>query len=399
MIEFKINLTICWLNNFFIQRKINVLNGSSLIIFTLHTTITLYPNQGVRMNDVIKSYGSSKILDKIGSTNPLFVCVTATTKTSRIPGITGAGASPELTDYTPAADVELVMCGKTMCMPEIPQTVVGSAATPTPAVITKAALDLAEIPFMVADAGAAVKPNLPYVNVNEKPGEDIRTGKAVLNSEEIFRKGKLLGQTLSRLTDHIIIGESTPAGTTTAFGVLTAMGYDVKGKISGSTPENPKKLKREVVDEGLAAAGFNDGDLSSEPFKAVDAVGDPMIPTVAGIAAGSNVPVTLAGGTQMMAVCAVLKEAVPEFNFENFPIATTIFVAEDKTADINYISKQIPGTNVFAVDPGFERSESGLKNYTTGAVKEGVGAGGAMMAAVLKDVDVADIRRRIEDSI
>jgi len=52
---------------------------------------------------------------------------------------------------------------------------------------------------------------------------------------------------------------------------------------------------------------------------------------------------------------------------------------------------------VFAVDPEFERSESGLKNYTTGSVKEGVGAGGAMMAAILKGVDVGDIRRKTED--
>ncbi len=41
-------------------------------------------------------------------------------------------------------------------------------------------------------------------------------GNAVQNSEEIFNKGFMLGKTLSKLTDHLLIGESTPAGTTTA---------------------------------------------------------------------------------------------------------------------------------------------------------------------------------------
>jgi len=349
------------------------------------------------MKNAIKSYGSSNILQKLENKDSLFLCVIASTKISRIPGITGAGATPELTDYTPAADVELVLNGKPQCLPEIAKTTVDGVTTPTPAVITKASVELGDIPFLVADAGAAVKPNLPYFKINEEPGGNIKMGKAVKNSRDIFNRGVILGRTLSKLTDHLVIGESTPAGTTTALGVLTAMGYDVDHKISGSTPENPHKLKHQLVEDGLQAAGFSAGQLSSKPFEAVNAVGDPMIPAVAGIAAGSNVPITLAWGTQMMAVCAVISEAAPDFNFDNLAVATTIFVAEDKTADINYISRQIAGTTVFAVDPEFEKSESGLKNYTTGSVKEGVGAGGAMMAAILKGVDVVDIRRKTED--
>jgi NaMN:DMB phosphoribosyltransferase len=138
--------------------------------------------------------------------------------------------------------------------------------------------------------------------------------------------------------------------------------------------------------------------MKSEPFKAVDAVGDPMIPAVAGIAAGSSVPVTLAGGTQMMAVCAVLKAAVPEFDFDKLAVATTVFVAEDETSDINHISRQISNVPVFAVDPAFEKSANpGLRSYTTGFVKEGAGAGGAMMAAILKGVPVDAIVRKTED--
>lgn len=350
------------------------------------------------MDQAIKSFGSQEdILSKLKNKDSLFLCVIASTLTSRIPGITGAGASPELTDYTPAADVELIMLGEPQCLPEIPQTLVEGQAAPTPAVITKASLEMAKIPFMVVDAGSAIKPSIPYVNINNKKGKNILTGQAVENPKEIFNKAKILGETLSKLTNHLLIGESTPAGTTTALGVLAAMGYDAWGKVSGSTPENPHSLKRQTVEKGLQTAGLID-KIPLDPFKAVEAVGDPMIPTVAGITAGSTVPVTLAGGTQMTAVCAFLKEAIPDFTFEDVSIATTIFVARDETSDINYIARQIAPINIFAVDPGFERSENqGLKNYINGAVKEGVGAGGAMFAANLKGVKIGDIRIKTEE--
>ena len=134
------------------------------------------------------------MIQKLKNKDSLFLCVIASTLTSRIIGITGAGATPELTDYTPAADVELVMLGEPLCLSEIPKTVVGGVAAPTPAVITKASLDLADIPFLVVDAGAAVKPNIPYMNINETPGGDINKGNAVDNSEKIFNKGVILGK-------------------------------------------------------------------------------------------------------------------------------------------------------------------------------------------------------------
>jgi len=350
------------------------------------------------MYEALKCYGSSEMIHKLKNKDSLFLCVIASTLTSRITGITGAGATPELTDYTPAADVELVMLGKPLCLSEIPKTVIAGVSAPTPAVITKASLDLGDIPLLVADAGAAIKPDIPYININETPGGDINKGKAIVNSEKIFDKGYLLGKTLSKLTDHLFIGESTPAGTTTALGVLTAMGYEANHKISGSTPENPHTLKHMVVENGLKLSGYGAGELKHYPFKAIDAVGDPMIPAVAGIVMGSNIPVTLAGGTQMTAVCAVIKEIYPEFDFNSLSIATTIFVAEDENSDINFIANQISDISIFAVDPSFEKSKTkGLINYTKGSVKEGVGAGGAMLAAMLKGVSIDEIRFRTEE--
>ncbi len=350
------------------------------------------------MDDAIKCYGSSEMIRKLKNKDSLFLCVIANTLTSRIKGITGAGATPELTDYTPAADVELVMLGKTLCLPEIPKTVVGTVSTPTPAIITKAAIDLADIPMLVADAGTVIKPNIPYISINETPGGNINNGNAVQNSENIFNKGFLLGKVLSKLTNHLVIGESIPAGTTTALGILTAMGYEVDHKMSGSTPKNPHKLKHNVVENGLKISGFTPGELKSKPFLAINAVGDPMIPAVAGIAMGSSVPVTLAGGTQMTAVCAVIKALSPNFDFDSLTIATTVFVSEDETSDINFIINQISDISIVAVDPNFEKSNiNGLINYTNGSVKEGVGAGGAMLAAMLKDITIDEIRIKTEE--
>jgi uncharacterized protein (TIGR00303 family) len=348
------------------------------------------------MDESIINFGSKEILSRLKDKNTLFVCVIASTEISNIPGITGAGATPDLTFYTPAADVELVVEGVPHCLPDIPQTIVEGSAAPTPAIITKAAIELADIPFLVADAGAAVKPNVPYIKINENPGQDIRTGRAVENAEEIFNKGCILGEVLSKLTDHLMLGESTPAGTTTALGALQAMGYDAWGKVSGSTPENPHQLKQQIVNEGLKASkAFKN---KNNPFWGVSVVGDPMIPAVAGMVMGSKVPVTLAGGTQMTAVCALIKAIDPAFSFNNLSITTTVFVAHDETSDINYIKEQIGDITVFAVDPKFQKSDnSGLQNYVTGSVKEGVGAGGAMMAAILKGVSVEEIRQRTEE--
>jgi uncharacterized protein (TIGR00303 family) len=350
------------------------------------------------LTEIIKHCGRTHKFPEKDEFNPLFLCVLASTQTAKIPGITGAGATAELTDYTPAADVELIVHGKPLCLPEIPQTLVEGTAAPTPAIITKASLELADIPFLVVDAGAYVKPDLPYINLNNKPGGSIETGRAVSNPEKIFTRGKILGETLSKLTNHLFIGESTPAGTTTALGLLTAMGYDGNHKVSGSMPLNPHELKQKIVSDGLKAAGFKVGDLRDDPLKAIEILGDPMIPAVAGLVAGSRAPITLAGGTQMTAVCAVIKELIPNFNWDNLSIATTIFVARDETSDINYISRQIADYSIYAVDPHFEKcSNEGLKNYITGSVKEGVGAGGAMLAALLKGVSMDEIRVKTEE--
>ncbi|MBE6508975.1 MAG: TIGR00303 family protein [Methanobrevibacter sp.] len=351
------------------------------------------------MIEGITTYGSTELLEKLQQSNDtVFLITIGTTETSLIDGISGAGPSADLTEYTPASDVEFMILDEVRCCEAPAETVVGDAAAPTPARLTKASLQLANIPFVVVDAGSKIKPDVEYVNLGKDYGRDIRTGKGVLNPLEIFENAKDLGSELSDRHEMLIIGESIAAGTTTALGVLRALGYDANEKVSGSMPHNPHDMKTKAVDEGLKNAGLDPETDDIDAMQAIGAVGDPTLPAIAGIVLGSDIPVILAGGTQMAAACAIIKSIQPNFDFSRINLATTVYVAGDETADLFGILKQIDDNiTVHAVDPKFEDSEhDGLKNYLKGFVKEGAGAGGAMFAALALGNSVEKLRKRIE---
>ncbi len=322
-------------------------------------------------------------LDEIRGKKPLFVCTIATTETAKIPQISAAGKYPEFTDYTPPADAELLLLGKCKCIAGVPVTPDG---IPTPALITMSALRLADIPVLVASGGLKVKPHVPLLDLGGNSGRDIRTGNAVENVEEVIQRAKMAGENLAKTADYLVIGESIPGGTTTALGVLLAMGVDAEGKVSSSMPENPHGLKVETVRAGLAAAGESFGSLAKNPVKAIACVGDPMMPAFAGLVVGAaaQVPVLMAGGTQMGAVLAIVNALNPDV-LCNVAIGTTRWVACDRSSDLKGIVAQIADVPVLAADLNFGSSRfGGLKAYEQGVVKEGVGAGGAAIAAMAK---------------
>jgi uncharacterized protein (TIGR00303 family) len=320
-------------------------------------------------------------LSEIEAKKPLFVCTIATTETGKIAGISAAGKHPEFTDYTPPADAELLLLGRCKCIPGVPVTPDG---IPTPALITMSALHLADVPVLVASGGLKVKPQIPFLELGGNPGRDIRSGNAVDNVAEVLARAKLAGEQLAKTVDYLVIGESIPGGTTTALGVLSAMGINAEGKVSSSMPENPHNLKHSAVKEGLAAAGEQFGSLAKNAFRAVSCVGDPMMPAFAGlvIGAATEIPVLMAGGTQMTAVLAVINALNPDV-LCNVAIGTTRWVARDATSDICGIVSQIADVPILAADLDFSGSRfDGLKAYERGIVKEGVGAGGASIAAM-----------------
>jgi len=348
---------------------------------------------------------AERFLSRITGKNPLFVCTIATTETAKIPGISAAGKHPELTDYTPPADVEMLLLGRCKCMSRVPMTPEG---IPTPALITMSALRLAEIPSIVVSGGLRVKPHVPLVDLGGTPGRDIRTGKAVDNAEEVLERARTLGETLARTAEYVVVGESIPGGTTTALGILLAMGVDARGKVSSSMPRNPHELKIGVVEEGLKASGIEFGTLADNPIKAVSCVGDPMVPAFAGIVVGAadRVPVLMAGGTQMGAVLTVVK-ALKREALGNVALGTTRWIVADPTADLKGIIAQIADVPIMAANLDFSRSRfEGLRAYEAGVVKEGVGAGGASIAAMAKsrgfvtrDLLLREIERNYEQLV
>jgi len=338
------------------------------------------------MYDIIQAYNKTRgtvLLEQLKEKKPLFTCVIGVTETAKIQGISAAGENPEITDYTPPADVELLQLGKCKCIPGVPVTPDG---IPTPALITMSALKLADIPTLVVSAGLKVKPHVPFVDLGGKPGRDIRTGRALDNAEEVLNRAKIAGENLSKTADYLVIGESIPGGTTTALSVLLAMGVDAKGKVSSSMPNNPHELKIKTVEEGFKAAGAKFGDFADDPIKAVSTVGDPMQPALAGLVLGAaaRVPVIMAGGTQMAAVLAVVKASNPDI-LDNVAVGTTRWIIADRTADLEGLVAEIADVPVLAADLDFSHSRfDGLRAYEAGVVKEGVGCGGASMAAMLK---------------
>ncbi|PVX27453.1 MAG: TIGR00303 family protein, partial [Candidatus Bathyarchaeum sp.] len=219
-----------------------------------------------KMFDIIQTHNTTKgtaMQNQLKEKKPMFLCVIGVTETAKIEGISAAGANPEITDYTPPADVELLHFGKCKCIPGVPVTPDG---IPTPALITMSALKLADIPTLVVNAGLRVKPHVPFVELGGSPGRDIRTGRALDNAEEVLNRAKVAGENLAKTADYLVIGESIPGGTTTALSVLLAMGVDARGKVSSSMPVNPHDLKIKTVEAGLEAAGVEVGEFADEPI-------------------------------------------------------------------------------------------------------------------------------------
>jgi uncharacterized protein (TIGR00303 family) len=327
-----------------------------------------------------------------------FVCVISYTRTCEIPGITAAGANADLLQYTPAADVEFLYHGECKCIKVVPATPDGK---PTPALITRAAISAAKIPLTIVDAGVKIKPDVPHISFEVASGENISHGSAlpIYQVRKAFDNGVELGVGLGRKSKHVVIGESIPGGTTTAMGVLLGMGIDARYKVSSSMADNPHALKLAALESGFKSASISMGSLPDRPFEAVSHFGDAMIPSVAGIAIGAarNAYVTLAGGTQMAAVLSVIN-SIERKALQNIVVGTTSYVLNDRSSDIRSLVSSICDIPILACDLRLEKSrKDGLKAYAIGFVKEGVGAGGACIAAILKTDGAIDGERLLSE--
>jgi uncharacterized protein (TIGR00303 family) len=186
--------------------------------------------------------------------------------------------------------------------------------------------------------------------------------------------------------DYLLLAECVVGGTTTALGLLTGLGVDASDRVNSSHPTCNHSQKQILVAQGLSRAGLA---AKPHPLAVVAAVGDPMQPVVAGLAlsASRTRPVLLAGGTQMLAVYALMMAMAEaesyQWNPENVVVGTTRWVAEDATGDTVGLAR-LTGACLMATPLSFENSRfEALRAYEQGFVKEGVGAGGCAIAAAL----------------
>jgi len=274
------------------------------------------------------------------------VLVAGATDTARIDGISAAGADADAMVHTPSADLEIVAYGRPVGAPVVP---VSPSGCPTPAVVTRAVRELLAFPLLAVDAGLARPTRAPTVAVGDDAGEDIRRARPVPAAGETFDAAARLGRSLP--DDELVIGETIPGGTTTALGVLTALGE--RATVSSSLPANPLSLKRAVVSEALDASDLSAGDGDGAPVETLRRVGDPVLAAVAGLTVGateSDTAVTLAGGTQMAAAAALARHAGVDAPLS---LSTTSFVAADDTAAICDLASDL-SLDLTVTDPGFD---------------------------------------------
>lgn len=345
------------------------------------------------IKNIKKIQGDSGFLDRLKNLDAYFILSAGYTKTALIEGITVAGL-PGFIEYTPALDMEVLYYGYPKSMPDIAKMPEGP---PSPVLLAMAVKKLAPFSLSFIDTGLSVKPKCPSVVIDSKPSESILNG-ANIDSKKLYDEGKRYAKEIKNSNSFFILSECVPAGTTTAFAVTKALKVECDGYFSSSSfDKKTYSLKDEVVSSALKNNLYNENDV----FDVLSKFGDTMQPFVAGLASelSKDRLVVLGGGTQMAALCAVIKKLDNGADFENIALMTTKWIFEDKNSNIAQLLKNIdPKINAFYADFDFKLSTfKNLNLYDEGFVKEGIGAGAIISYGYLKGVEKEAIVQGVEE--
>lgn len=321
-----------------------------------------------------------------------FACILGFTATALIRGISAAGATPQDREYTAIADAEFLRTG-VQPHPQYPLPYLLKGISPV--FISRALLESLAIPCSIFNAGLLHQPPVETIDLGGTIANCLSTGQAmsIKTVHKLFKQGWQWGAKLSATTDYLIIGECIVGGTTTALAVLMGLGIAAAGLVNSSHPQCNHAQKLTLVKEGLLKANFMKTINTAQridPYSVVAAVGDPMQIVAAGMAMAASLRggVLLAGGTQMLAVYALM-QAIADYdtwdvNWQEIVVGTTRWVAEDRTGNTIALAKLIKGVPLLATGLHFYTSKyPGFRAYEQGYVKEGVGAGGCAIAAHL----------------
>jgi len=325
-----------------------------------------------------------------------FILAASVTKTCEIEGITQAGI-PGMIPLTPTLDAEFISTEKVFSLGELAETPTG---VPTPALITRASHNLTPFSTIeIFDLGLVKKPQNCIVHAFDiEPAESIEKGTGI-DAKALFEKGRKAGREYELKGNYLILGESTPAGTTTATASALALGYDVANDFSSSFLNVPKNIKQETIDKALTLI---DDEMSN--FEKLGCVSDNMLIFCAGfiLEASRRFHVVLAGGTQM-AACLLIADALREdvlmrVKDENITLATTQWVAKDKNSNIAHILQKLSYTpHALYTTFSFEKSQIPvLHKYDEGEAKEGVGAGAALAYGAKNEHTNRELLEQIE---
>ena len=342
--------------------------------------------------------GQKDFIEYLRGKSATFLLSLSNTKTINIEGITQAGVKGFI-HLTPTLDAEFVCLGEIRSLGDIPKT---NSGVPTPALMTRAVHLLR--PFReieILNLGLEVSPDIKYFkqyNFNIPPSGSIDIG-ANIEAEEVFKKGLEFGQKYNPNSDYIILAESVPAGTTTAYATAKALGYSVDGLFSSSFKNVPNSIKEQTVKKALDLISIDD-----DIFKILGKVSDNMLIFNAGFILGLNgrVPLILAGGTQMAGVLLIVNRILEymqgEIDSSNLALITTKWVAKDENSNIKALLEMLSfEINGYYLDFDFSSSKNPLlRLYDKGEAKEGVGAGASLVYGVLNGLTKEEIILRVE---
>lgn len=340
-----------------------------------------------------EQFRGAKWLKRYQRIRPNFVCVMGFTDTGLYPGISAAGRTVEDRKTTAIADLEFLVKGpRRSARYPLPPLIEGAS----PVLITRAIASELKWPVLIMNAGSYIRPPFACIDLGGEPAKCLSHGnalrvKTVLN---LFQAGVEWGNHLAKTVDgYVVLSECVVGGTTTALGLLTALGYDAANKINSSYQTCNHDQKWRLVKQGLNHFQHYQSDSEIPlPFRAVAALGDPMQIALAGLALSlsNSCGVLLAGGTQMLAVYALMQSIATaidvQWNPDAVVVGTTPWVTNDPSGDTIGLAKEIGDVCLMTCDLNFSNSKySQLQAYEQGFVKEGVGAGGSAIAAYLHE--------------
>jgi uncharacterized protein (TIGR00303 family) len=316
----------------------------------------------------------------------LYTCILGFTETGLVPGISAAGATPADREYTAIADAEFLY-GGVQPQPAFPLPPLTAGASPT--LISRAVIEGCHLPVYLFNAGLRHAPTVPTTDLGGTPAHCLSSGQAMQLGvvEHLLHQGLYWGEKLAATAEgYLILSECVVGGTTTALGLLTGLGWNAAGKVNSSHATCNHDQKWQLVQAGLQRSGLK---IPALPLPLVAAVGDPMQIVLAGmaIAASRHCGILLAGGTQMLAIYALMQALEAHqglsWNRDQVLVGTTRWVAEDPTGDTVGLANLLQAP-LIATRLSFAQSRfSHLQAYEQGFVKEGVGAGGCAIAADL----------------